>query len=213
MIKPNSTILFQGDSITDCQRKREITEANGFHALGDGYCNLLAGRLLKERPRDNLKFYNRGISGNRVVDLYARWKTDAINLKPDIISILVGINDTWHEFGSQNGVEPERYKAVYEMMLSYTKEKLPKVQLILCEPFALQCGVVTEEWMDEVCQRQQIVRQLAKDFSAVFAPFQSAINHVAIGTDPKHWLIDGVHPTPAGHQILAECWYGTVIHN
>jgi lysophospholipase L1-like esterase len=210
MIKAGSTILFQGDSITDTQRDRDVTQANHSHALGIGYCNHVAAHLLRERPADNLRFYNRGVSGDRIVDLYARWRVDAINLKPDVISILVGVNDTWHAFKAQNGVEPERYAMVYRMLLDYTRQQLPDVQFVLCEPFVLQCGEVTEAWIGEMSQRQQIVRRLADEFGAGFVPFQSALNEVLKFAPPDYWLADGVHPTIAGHRILAECWVETV---
>lgn len=211
MFKSGNIILFQGDSITDAERNREIIQSNDSHALGVGYCNHIAAKLLRERPVDNLQFYNRGISGNRIVDLYARWKVDAINLNPDFISILIGVNDTWHEFTRQNGVEIDRYETLYRMSLEYTKQQLPKVRFVLCEPFVLQFGVVTEEWIVDVSQRQQIVKKLAQDFGAYFVPFQAAIEEALQYAPPEYWLADGVHPTIAGHQILAECWYKTVI--
>ena len=211
MIKAKSTILFQGDSITDTQRDREITQANYSHALGVGYCNYVVSKILLDRPADNLKFYNRGISGDRIVDLYARWKIDAINLKPDLISILIGVNDTWHEFTSQNGVEIGRYKIVYRMLLDYTRQQLPNVQLVLCEPFALRCGVVKKRWIEDISRRQQIVKQLAEEYEACFVPFQAALDSVLKHAKAEYWLDDGVHPTIAGHRVLAECWYETVI--
>jgi lysophospholipase L1-like esterase len=211
MIKPGSTILFQGDSITDTQRDREISQPNQSEGLGLGYCHHIAARLLRDRPADNLKFYNRGISGDRIVDLYARWKIDAINLKPNLICILIGVNDTWHEFTNQNGVEVDRYEMVYRMLLEYTRQQLPNVQLVLGEPFALRCGVVKRRWIAEISQRQQIVRKLAKEFEACFVPFQAALDNVLKHARPEYWLADGVHPTTAGHWVLAECWYETVV--
>lgn len=211
MIKPGTTLLFQGDSISDINRSVDVKDANHNRVLGIGFCNYIAARLLRERPADKLKFYNKAIGGNRIVDLYARWKIDAINLKPDVISILIGINDTWHGFSKQNGVEPGRYETVYRMLLEDTREKLPKVQLVLCEPFAHKCGVVTEEWIGDVRQRQQIVRKLAGEFDAIFVPFQSALDKVLEHAPPEYWLGDGVHPTLPGHWVLAECWYEAVI--
>jgi lysophospholipase L1-like esterase len=210
-IEPESKILFQGDSITDAERNREITQPNHSHALGFGYCNHIAAQMLRNRLADKLQFYNRGISGNRIVDLYARWKADAINLKPDIISILVGVNDTWHEFTERNGVEPERYEMVYRLLLDYTRQQLPSVQFVLCEPFVLKCGVVTGPWIDEIRQRQQIVKRLANEFKACFVPFQSALDGQY--APPEYWLADGVHPTIAGHRVLAECWCECVMGN
>ena len=114
------TILFQGDSITDASRFKEIeNDGDVFipRAFGSGYANAVAARLLLAHPEKNLRMVNRGISGHRVVDLYARWKIDALNLKPDIISILIGVNDVWHEFSRQNGVEPERFEQIYDMSI------------------------------------------------------------------------------------------------
>jgi len=211
MIEPNSIVLFQGDSITDAQRHREIAQPNHSHALGNGYANHVASALLHRYPTSNLHFYNRGISGNRVVDLYARWRIDAINLRPTVISILIGVNDTWHNFGSNNGVEVERYGQLYRMLLDYTRQQLPATRLILCEPFVLLCGVVQPAWQEEMAARQQIVKSLAAEFDAHFVPFQSNFNQVAETPAALYWLADGVHPTPAGHHLMAEKWMQTVI--
>jgi len=210
MITKGDTILFQGDSITDVGRSRDETGPNQMPGLGSGYASLIAARYLEERPEDDLKFINRGISGHRVVDLYARWKVDAINLKPDVISILVGVNDTWHEFGSQNGVEVDRYATIYRMMLEYTRQRLPDVRLILCEPFSLPVGQVNTEWLAELAERDQIVRDLADSFGACFVSFQAAFDEAAKKAPADHWLGDGVHPSPDGHALMADCWISTV---
>jgi lysophospholipase L1-like esterase len=208
MIIPNSLILFQGDSITDAGRDKTILQANTPSGMGHGYCNLIAAKLLREHPRDGLKFMNRGVGGDRIVDLYARWKSDAINLRPDVISILVGVNDTWHEIDRKNGVDPCRYEALYRMVLEDTKDHLPDTKLVLCEPFVAVTGAVTDAWLPEMHIRQRIVHQLAGEFGACFVPFQVALNQV-IDRDPESWLADGVHPTLAGHQLLSECWIDT----
>lgn len=211
MIRPDSTILFQGDSITDAGRHRDVTEPNLPAGLGFGYAARIAERLLAERPADNLKFLNRGISGHRVVDLYARWKVDAVNLKPDILSILIGVNDTWHEMMSGNGVELDRYETVYRLMLAYTRQKLPDVQLVLCEPFVLLHGVVTEAWVEEIAARQEIVRRMAREFNTLHIPFQTSLNHALLRAPAAHWTNDGVHLTAEGHALLAQCWLDAVL--
>lgn len=211
MIQPSSTILFQGDSITDAGRNRDIADPNRPAALGSGYANLIASHLLQQQPQDNLRFFNRGISGNRVTDLYARWKVDAINLQPDLLSILIGVNDTWHEFMYGNGVEVDRYTAIYRMLLDYTKERLPNVQLVLCEPFVLHCGVVTDGWITEMDERRKVVRELAGEYDALFVPFQSVLDEALSDAGPDYWAADGVHPTPAGHRLLADAWLSTVL--
>lgn len=210
LIQPNSTILFQGDSITDTGRNREIAQPNQGSALGTGYANLISAQLLAARPNDNLKFYNRGISGNRVVDLYARWRVDAINLQPDVISILIGVNDTWHGFMANNGVEVDRYTTVYRMLLEYTRQQLPNVHFVLCEPFVLACGVVKAEWVAEMDQRRAVVQTLAQEFDATFVPFQAVLNEALAQAKPDYWAADGVHPTPAGHRLLAQAWINAV---
>lgn len=197
-------ILFQGDSITDCGRSRETTEPNS--ALGIGYVTLTAGRLLAGHPDKNIQVYNRGIGGNRVVDLYARWKIDALNLKPDVLSILIGVNDTWHTFGSNNGVEVDRYGRIYHEILAWTLQSLPKVKIVLCEPFVLEFGAVTAEWLDEIKARRRIVKSLAGEFKLAFVPLQSILNDAVKKAPPEYWLIDGVHPTLAGQQLLSDAW-------
>jgi acyl-CoA thioesterase I len=210
VIQAGSTVLFQGDSITDCGRGRNDDAPNSLGALGQGYPKMAAGRLLKERPGDALKILNRGVGGNRIVDLYARWKSDAINLAPDLISILIGVNDTWHEFGSQNGVEVDRYETVYRMLLDLTKERLPDAKLVLCEPFVLLFGAVTAEWLDEMAARRDVVRRLAEGYEATFVPFQSAFDEALKSAGPDYWTRDGVHPTVAGHCLMADTWLNTV---
>jgi lysophospholipase L1-like esterase len=203
-IHAGDTILFQGDSITDCGRSREVTDPNV--ALGNGYASLLAADLLAARPADALRIFNRGISGNRIVDLDARIKSDVINLRPDVLSILIGVNDTWHEFGSKNGVAIAKYARVYRAFLEEVRAALPAIRLILCEPFVLPCGVVTADWVPDVAQRRAVVRELATAFDAVLVPFQSTFDAATAEAVPTYWAGDGVHPTPAGHRRMANAW-------
>ena len=200
----SKTIVFQGDSITDFGRSRETDQPNA--ALGTGYVNLIAADLLYENPQADLRIFNRGISGNRIVDLYARWKVDALNLKPDLISILIGINDTWHEYSSGNGVEPERYEEVYRMLLAWTRRVLPETKLLLMEPFMLETGAADASWRPEVAARGRIVRKLAAEFGAEFLPLQQAFDEAAAQATNEHYLADGVHPAPAGHRLISRLW-------
>lgn len=204
VIRANDIILFQGDSITDCGRAREETPINS--GLGLGYANAIAAQLLATRPADGLTFLNRGISGNRIVDLYARIKADAINLKPTVLSILIGVNDTWHEFGSRNGVDVPKYERLYRLFLEEVREAVPAVRFVLCEPFVLNCGVVTKDWVVEMDRRRGIVKKLAADFKAVFVPFQAMFDDAVKETPPAFWARDGVHPTIAGHYRMAQAW-------
>lgn len=198
------TFLLQGDSITDAGRNRENDAARG-----NGYPTLIAAELMYEHPGE-VCVINRGISGNRVVDLYARWKIDALNLKPDVISILIGVNDTWHEFGAHNGVEPERYAKVYRELLAWTKSALPDCKIVLCEPFVSVFSAVTEEWLPEINERRRIVKELADEFGALFIPFQSILDEAIAKSSPELILMDGVHPRLAGHQVMADAWVKAV---
>jgi lysophospholipase L1-like esterase len=194
----NLRVLFQGDSITDCGRDREE-----FSSLGKGYVSLIPEKL--GYPPE-MEVLNRGISGHRIVDLYARWKPDALHLKPDVLSILIGTNDTWHEFASQNGVEVPRYATIYRLLLEWTREVLPQTQLVLCEPFVLPCGVVGPGWREDIDERRRVVAQLAEDFGATFVPFQTEFDEALHRQPAAFWAADGVHPTPMGHDLMADCW-------
>ena len=199
-------ILFQGDSITDFGRSRE--EQNPNVGLGTGYPLLVADRLLADYPAQGLEFFNRGISGNRVVDLYARWKIDALNLKPDLLSILIGVNDTWHEAFWQNGVEVPRYAEFYRRLLEWSRRKNPELKLILISPFVLtvEPGPVGPTWRPEIDQRREIVANLASEFDAAYIDAQQLFDEAAKKAPNQHWLSDGVHPAGAGHQLLADAW-------
>lgn len=200
-------ILFQGDSVTDAGRTMAPDPDD---CLGQGYPLFVSGLLGSRYPDKGFEVINRGVSGNRVVDLYARWKADALNLRPDLVSILVGVNDTWHEKGSGNGVEPERYEKIYRELLSWTLKVLPDVDLVLCEPFMLPFGAAAEDWVGEMRERDAIVRDLALEFGALFVPFQRVIDDATGRAEGPRWLRDGVHPTCWGHALLADAWIEAV---
>ena len=211
MINKDSIVLFQGDSITDCGRQLEFEQIEYNVGLGEGYARLICSDLRASRFQDNLNFLNRGISGNRVVDLYARWKVDCLNLKPDLISILIGVNDTWHTFMYNNGVEPKRFEQIYRMLLSWTKEILPQTTLVLMEPFVLPCGHVKPEWEAEMDIRRAMVKKMSLEFGTLFVPLQDQLNEKAVLTGPDYWLPDGVHPSAAGHRLIADAWQKVVL--
>ncbi len=198
-------IVFQGDSITDFSRCRDLQSSQSAQ-LGYGYANLIASRWLLNNPGDDVEFINRGVSGNRVVDLYARWKIDTLNFAPEMISILIGVNDVWHEVDFKNGVETDRYEQVYRMLLEWTKKVLPNVKLLIMEPFALASNCVDAKFRAEVELRAAAAKRVAADFGAAFLPLQGKFD-AAVRTAPnQHWLYDGVHPAPAGHQLIADAW-------
>jgi len=206
MIQPHDTLLFQGDSITDCGRSREVTDANLVAALGLGYAHFAAAELLADRPGDGLAIYNRGISGNRIVDLYARMKIDIINLRPDVLSILIGVNDTGHEISGQNSVDVPKYERIYRDLLAEVRSALPKVRLVLCEPFILPNVGMAPEWAAEMDARRAVTARLAEEFGACFVPFQAMFDDALRLAPPEYWSADGVHPTSAGHWLMSRTW-------
>ncbi len=201
------TLVFMGDSITDCGRETSGGAGYPKGLYGPGYPGIIASKLLGEHPCEQWNIYNRGISGNRIVDLYARWKKDTLNLKPDYISILIGVNDVWHEKANCNGVELPRYEQFYRMLLDWTLEQLPDVKFILLEPFVLEFGAVSgQEWLDDVASRGDVVKRLSAEYGTAFVPLQKIFNDALDRAPQDYWLVDGVHPQPAGHQLIANAW-------
>lgn len=204
-------ILFFGDSITDMSRNHEENQYTDVWSYGVGYPLFVAGSLYGEDPQ-KYQVFNRGISGNRVVDLYARIKKDVWNLQPDVLSILIGVNDVWHEIDQKNGVEPERFEKVYRMMIEDTKKVLPNTKIVLCEPFVLKGSATSAENTDryqrfcEVYQYAAIVRKLADEYGLYFLPLQSKLSASAERYGAQHYLYDGVHPMVAGAKLIADEW-------
>lgn len=209
-LKPHSVLLFQGDSITDTGRSRRAIGPNNPQGLGDGYPRLISTYLLEKYPDHHLQIYNRGVSGDRIRDLAQRWQHDSLRLVPNIISLMIGVNDTWNYLYMGMGSSPDDYLVVYRNILKTTQHQLPDIKLILCEPFVLITGEVTDEWLDDIKQRQEIVHTLVEEFNGVLVPFQSALQKAAEDITPQKLLGDGVHPTELGHRVLADCWITTV---
>ncbi len=201
-----TVVLFQGDSITDAGRNRASADANSAGALGSGYPLLVASAVLAARPGGALRFYNRGISGNKVPDLQQRWTTDTIDLKPDVLSILIGVNDFWHKLDHGYNGTVQDYEQQYNALLDATREALPHVHLIVLEPFVLRTGAVDARWFPEFDQRRAAAARVAARARATFVPLQTVFNQQTRATPPEYWASDGVHPTPAGHAVIAEQW-------
>jgi lysophospholipase L1-like esterase len=199
--------LFQGDSITDGNRGRN---ADPNHAMGHGYAFSIASRLGADFPGKKLIFYNRGISGNKVTELEARWQTDTLDLKPNLLSILVGVNDTASVvFSRPPIVSVAKFEEVYKLLLDRTKAQYPEVIIVLCNPFILPVGKVKDNWdiyQPEMEGRQHVVRKLADQYGAIFVDFQDVMNTACKRAPADYWMWDGVHPTVAGHELLAREW-------
>ena len=202
-------ILFQGDSITDALRSRESDLYPG-----NGYPTLVKARLGYEHPGE-YEFFNRGISGNRIVDLYARIKKDLINLKPDVLSILIGVNDVWHEVEIENGVDAVKFERIFDMLLTEVEEALPGIRILILEPFVLH-GSATEaieekpqRWeyfRDETPLRAAAAKRVAEKHGAVWVPLQERFDEACRLAPAEYWLWDGVHPTQMGHELIARAW-------
>lgn len=205
------TILFQGDSITDCGRNRKSAAANDPGALGTGYPLLLTSRLREKYAERNLQVFNRGVSGNVVPDLVARWQTDTLALKPSLVSILIGVNDIWHTLGKTPASEVvSGYESGYAALLADTKRALPNVQLVVLEPFTLRTGAVTDAWFPEFDQLRAACRRVADRAGARFVALHEMFQRRAAKTSPAYWASDGVHPTAAGHEAIADAWADAV---
>lgn len=206
-LKKDSVILFQGDSITDSGRNREEKEPNNSRALGNGYPYLATSELLFKHPDKNLNIYNKGISGNKVHQLGGRWEEDCISLQPDVLSILIGVNDFWHTLSSSYDGTINTYRNDFIKLLDQTKEKLPNVKLIIGEPFAVPgIKAVTDKWYPAFNEYQQAAREVANRFDAVFIPYQSIFDKAQKKAPGVYWTNDGVHTTLAGAQLMADAW-------
>jgi lysophospholipase L1-like esterase len=201
-----TVVLFQGDSITDAGRDRAAEEPNRANGLGNGYPFLIAAAAQRDHPGRDLRFFNRGISGNRVPDLDARWETDAVALRPDVLSILIGVNDIWHKLNGRYAGTVEQYESGLGALLQRTRAALPTTRLVLMEPFVLRVGAVDARWFPEFDQRRAAAERVAERVGATWVPLQEMFDRLARETAPEHWAADGVHPTLAGHAAIAQRW-------
>lgn len=204
------TFLFQGDSITDGGRS---FDKDWNHVYGQGYAYLITARINFDYPGRDYQFFNRGISGNTVNDLAARWQKDTLDIKPDVLSILIGINDVHKVIMQGDKSTDEDFGKAYNQLLIQTTAALPNVKLILLEPFILPVGMVNknaELWAAEVQKRQIVVRTLALKFNAIYVPLQDVFNKALQKAKADHWIWDGVHPMPAGHELIAREWMKAV---
>ena len=200
MLQYGARVLFQGDSITDAGRSREDD-----NQLGSGYANLIAAWLSAGYPGRNMTFFNRGISGNRIYDMEERWTEDCIDLQPDWISILIGINDTWRRYDSNQESPITEFEACYRRLLDSVGEETG-AGLILLEPFVLPTTPERATWRADLDPRIDVVRRIARDYHAILLPLDGLFAAAATQREPAFWASDGVHPTQAGHALIAQAW-------
>jgi lysophospholipase L1-like esterase len=215
-LAPNDVILFQGDSITDAGRRKDPKDAdvpNSAGALGSGYAYLAAAELLLRHAEKKPTIYNRGISGNKVYQLAERWDKDCLDLKPTVLSILIGVNDFWHTLTSNYQGTVKTYTDDYKALLDRTRQRLPTVKLILGEPFAVS-GVkaVDEKWYPAFKDYQAAARSLAAQYNATLIPYQHIFDQAQKRAPGAYWTGDGVHPSVAGNQLMAQAWLDTFKH-
>lgn len=216
------TILFQGDSITDCGRTRDNAAAMSqrTNAFSTGYPFLVSSQLALDHPAE-YRFYNRGVSGNRIVDVYARIKIDILNLNPDYMSLLIGINDVWHEQSYQNGVATPKFERIYRMLLDEIYEALPSIKILLFTPYVLRGSATVdpenesmwEFFRTEAAEKAEAVCRIARDYPVGLSVTQPLFDAAEAVLPADQLLMDGVHPGLAGHQILAReflKWFDTV---
>lgn len=196
-------ILFQGDSITDWSRSKENDSI-----LGSNYVTMIAGEFGYKYPNE-YDFINRGISGNRSIDILGRVQSDIISLKPDILSILVGVNDIWCGLEWNNGITPDKYELYYNLIINEVKESIPNIKIMVLEPFILKGSVALQDpegYIGGVQELSRIAKKVADDNNAVFVPLQKEFDEMLKYAPVEYWSKDGVHPTAMGHYIIKKAW-------
>ncbi|MEI6809372.1 MAG: SGNH/GDSL hydrolase family protein [bacterium] len=204
LIEDKAVVLFQGDSITDAGWVREDPSS-----LGTGYAMMAASWFEAMYPAKGVKFLNRGLSGNRASDLEARWQKDCLDLKPSWVSIMIGINDTWRRYDSNDPTTTEAYEKSYRNILTQVKSRL-NAGLILIEPFVLPVPEDRKQWRIDLDPRIHAVRRLAVEFKAILVPLDGIFSAAAAQRSPSFWAGDGVHPSLPGHALIAQSWLKAV---
>jgi lysophospholipase L1-like esterase len=210
-MQKDDVILFQGDSITDAGREKDTKTPNTSPMMGSGYVIQAAGELLFKHAEKNLTIYNKGISGNKVYQLVERWNTDCIDLKPNVLSILIGVNDFWHtKTGGYQGTA-KTYEDDFRALLKRTLTALPNVKFIIGEPFAVT-GVraVDNSWYPEFDRYREAAGKLADEFKAAFIPYQKVFDEAQKRAPGVYWTHDGVHASLAGAHLMANAWMEAV---
>ena len=204
--RKNDVILFQGDSITDGNRGRN-EDLN--HVMGHGYQYIAGAEIMADNIGKNVRVYNRGISGNRISDLYGRWIEDTLNLNPTVLSILIGVNDILFAYANGSGSSPERYEKIYRLLLDEALEKNPEMILIIMEPFVgdnFATDKETKFFASHAKELQKSARKIAGEYNALFIPLQDMFDEYKKIIPSKELIWDGIHPTITGHELIARRW-------
>ncbi len=204
VFKKNDIVLLQGDSITDTNWDR-----NNDKFLGYGYPTIINGLYSSLYPENNVRFLNRGVSGNRIGDLIERVQKDFIDIKPSWISILVGINDCWHRYSHGLTTTTQEFEAGYRDLLNKITQNTD-AKLVLCEPFLLEIQPEQIEWREDLNPKIDVVRKMSKEFDTLLVPLDGIFTEAAKKSSKEFWSEDGVHPTTAGHGLIARAWLETV---
>lgn len=200
----NNVVLFQGDSVTDAGRNYD-DPLN----LGPGYPMLIAAWYQAMFPENCVQFVNRGVSGNRVRDLQTRWQKDCIDLDPSVVTILIGINDTWRRYDSNDPTSVEAFESGYRDILTRTREETD-ADIVLMEPFLLPTPEDRKLWRVDLDPKIHVVRELAREFEAVLIPLDGIFAQASAKRESEFWAADGVHPTLPGHALIAQTWLNIV---
>ena len=201
LFQKNSVILFQGDSITDAGRDREDP-----FGLGTGYPLMVANALNALYPQGNYIFYNRGVSGDRTTEMEARWQEDCLDMKPDVLSVLIGVNDTWRRYDSNRPTTAEEYGQRLCRMLKAAKEARPDLKILLIEPFLLHINEERASWREDLNPKIMENRKAAMEYADAYLPMDGIFAAACLSREPAFWAADGVHPTQAGHALIARKW-------
>lgn len=202
IFQPNDTILFQGDSITDCSRNK-LSRTD----LGEGYVNLINYYIETHFPQSHITCYNKGIYGNRTINLKRRWRRSTLSLSPDVLSLLVGINDTWRRYDMNLITSKEKFKDNYLYLIDKAKEANPALKLVLMSPFLLPTSNEQLEWFEDLNPKIDIIKEIAHQYGAIYISLQDTFNKQITLEKPNcYWTLDGVHPTLEGHALIAKEW-------
>lgn len=210
LLRKKDRILYQGDSITDAGRDKGMSRPNYGKGMGKGYALLSASKILDEHPDMDLKFYNRGISGDTIVKLKERWDADCIALRPGVVSLLIGVNDYQVSLKDTGGGDARKFEDEYGELLQMTRDQLSDVRLMIGEPFALD-GItgLTENWKDFHTYREA-AKRVAHKYRAAFIPYQSVFEKAMRNAPAGYFSTDGVHPSLAGIYLMSQTWLSTV---